>query len=210
MIDATMMSEKEIDELAKTLASDGSLLLHEKHPDLVQLRIGLHWDALSLSGQAVDLDLGALMLNDDGLVRSATDFIFYNHKQSPCSAIRHLGDDRKGDRQEGQQDDETLLIDLSRVPADIMRIEILVSIHKANARAQNFGLVRGAGVRLFNEGKGGELMAKLDLSEDVALATAAIVGELQRRGARDWAYVRVGLGDENGLAALLSDYGLAS
>lgn len=209
-MEAQVMSEKEYDELAKTLANQGSLALHEKHPDLVRLKISLQWDAVSLSGHAVDMDLAALLLTADGMARSPGDFVFYNNRQSPAGSVRLSGDSRRG---ETKGDDETLLIDLSEVTLDIERIAIVVSIHKGIERKQNFGLVRGASVQLFNEGKGGEQIAKLDLSEDVALATAAVIGELQRRqkgNTRDWAYVRVGLGDENGLKNLLLDYGLES
>ncbi|HCM83385.1 MAG TPA: TerD family protein [Alphaproteobacteria bacterium] len=209
-MDMQVMSEKEYDELAKTLASQGSLALHEKHPDLVQLKISLHWDPVSLSGQAVDLDLAALLLTEEGYARSPNDFIFYNNRKSPAGSVRLLGDSRRG---ETAGDDEVLLIDLSMVTPDITRIAIIVSIHKGTERKQNFGLVRGAGVTLLNEGKGSVPIADLDLSEDVALSTAAIVGELQRRqkgNTKDWAYVRMGVGDENGLGSLLLDYGLSS
>ncbi len=205
-----IMSEKEYDELAKTLANQGSLSLHEHHPDLVQLRISLHWDPVTLAGHAVDLDLGALLLTDEGRARSAGDYVFYNNRKSPAGSVRHLGDSRRG---EISGEDEVLLIDLSMVTPDITRVAIVASIHKGNERKQNFGLVRGASVKLLNEGKGGELIAKLDLSEDVALATVAIVGELQRRqkgNTKDWTYVRMGVGDENGLGNLLLDYGLES
>jgi len=209
-MDMPIMSEKEMDELAKTIANQGSLALHEKHPDLVQLRISLNWDPVALSGHAVDMDLGALLLTAEGKVRSAADFVFYNQPKSPAGSVRHLGDSRRG---ENAGDDEVLLIDLSQVTLDIERVAIVASIHKGNERKQNFGLVRGASVQLLNEGKGGELITKLDLSEDVALASAAVIGELQRRqkgNTRDWTYVRMALGDEGGLANLLLDYGLAS
>lgn len=207
------MSEKEYDELAKTLANQGSLALHEKHPDLEQLRIGLSWDPVALTGQPVDMDLAALLLTDEGKPRGADDLVFYNHKKSSCHSVRHLGDDRTGTRQQGEKDDETLLIDLSLVPDEIEKIAVIVSIHKGGTRQQNFGLVRGAAVRLFNEGKSGDEIAKLDLAEDVALATAAVIGELQRRqkgNTRDWTYVRMGMGDEGGLKNLLLDYGVGS
>lgn len=212
MSDLPIMSDKELGELARAVAEQGSLALHEHHPDLEHLRVGLVWDVTGMD-HALDLDLAALLLGADGKVRSAADFIFYNQPKSACGQVQHLGDAKAKNHPANKLDKEMLLINLARIPDDVEKIAILVSIHKGNERKQNFGLVRSARVSLYNEGKNGALIARLDLTEEVALATGCVVGELQRRGENkllhDWAYVAVGQGDENGLGALLPDYGVA-
>jgi len=203
-----LMSEKEYDDLARTLAGQGSLALHEHQPDLEHLRIGLSWDK-GLDSH-LDLDLAALLLNEAGQARGPQDFVFYNQRQSACRSVCHLGEYNPKHQSSPNSDNDILLIDLSRVPEEVSRIALVVSIYKGNYRQQNFGLVRNARVSLYNEGREGARIAQLNLTEDVALATAAVVGELQRRGRRDWHYVAIGLGDENGIENLLIDYGLAS
>ena len=50
----------------------------------------------------------------------------------------HTGDNLTG---EGDGDDEVLIVDFSKVPADIQKIAITVTIYDAQVRGQNFGQV---------------------------------------------------------------------
>ncbi len=207
MMDGAFMSDKERAALAETLATTGSLAIHEHHPDLVNLRVGLHWDAMP--GQLFDLDLSTVLLTADGQVTHDMNCIFYNNKISPCGSVRLSADDRSGARGQGGRDDEILKIDLGRVPQEITRLAFIASIYKAVERQQNFGLVRGAQVRFYNEDKKNDIIASFDLSEEVGIATAAVIGELQRvDGGPDWKYITVGAGDEGGLAPILRDFGV--
>ena len=208
-----MMSDKEYDELARTLATQGSLALHEHHPDLESLRVGLSWEPTALDHE-LDLDLAAVLLTESGTVRGAGDLVFYNQPRSPCGQVTHLHRGAAQAHAADKPDQEVLLINLAQIPDDVHKIAIIVSVYQGAQRGQNFGLTRAARVNLYNEGKAGKPIAHLDLTEDLSTATAAVVGELQRgrdnKHARDWHYVATGLGDENGLESLLLDYGLGA
>ena len=137
-------------------------------------------------------------------MRSDQDFIFYNNLKSTDGSVQHSGDNRTG---AGEGDDETVRVDLSKVPADVDRIAVCVTIHDAEARRQNFGQVQKAFVRCVNAATNQEI-ARYDLSEDSSTETAMVFGEVYRNGA-DWKFRAVGQGYKGGLHALASGYGVS-
>ena len=99
--------------------------------------VGLGWDTNRYSGGAeFDLDASAFLLGANGKVRKDEDFIFYGNLKSADGSVTHTGDNRTG---EGEGDDEVLYIDFTKVPADVERIAITVTIYEAQERGQNFG-----------------------------------------------------------------------
>jgi tellurium resistance protein TerD len=143
------------------------------------------------------------MLTQAGKVRSDADFIFYNNLKSADGSITHSGDNRTG---AGEGDDETVTIELSRVPAEIDKIVFGVTIHDADARRQNFGMVGKAFIRCVNA-NGNTEIARYDLSEDSSTEAAMIFGEVYRNGA-DWKFRAIGQGFQGGLAPLAKNYGV--
>jgi len=117
----------------------------------------------------------------------------------------HL-DAEPGAEREDDGDDEQILVDLSKVPAAIERIAVSVTIHEADARRQNFGMVSNAYIRILNEETGREI-ARYDLSEDASVETAMIFGEIYRRDG-EWKFRAVGQGFAGGLAALCHNFGV--
>ena len=112
---------------------------------------------------------------------------------------------------EGEGDDEVLYIDFTKVPADVERIAITVTIYEAQERGQNFGQVSNAYVRLArrsseNDSVGTEEL-RYDLGEDFSVETALVVCELYRSGAT-WKFNAVGAGYQGGLYALCKAYGV--
>ena len=179
------------------------LSLDKQAPNLKKVLIGLGWDARATDGVDFDLDASAFMLGADGKVRSEADFIFYNQLKSVCGSVQHTGDNRTG---AGEGDDEALMVDLTRVPADVQKIVFTVTIHEAEARRQNFGQVGNAFIRLVNAETNAEV-ARYDLAEDASTETAMIFGELYRHNG-EWRFVAVGQGYAGGLAAMCHQYGL--
>jgi tellurium resistance protein TerD len=190
--------------MAISLQKGGNVNLSKEAPGLSQLTIGLGWDVRNTDGAAFDIDSSAFILKTDGKVRSDQDFIFYNNLKSTDGAIVHSGDNRTG---EGAGDDETVNVDLSKVPADVDRVAVCVTIHDAESRRQNFGQVQKAFVRCVNSATNQEV-ARYDLSEDSSTETAMVFGELYRSGS-DWKFRAVGQGFQGGLAALATSYGVA-
>jgi tellurium resistance protein TerD len=190
--------------MAISLQKGGNVNLSKEAPGLSQLTIGLGWDVRNTDGAAFDIDSSAFILKADGKVRNDQDFIFYNNLKSADGAVQHSGDNRTG---AGEGDDETNNIDLSKVPADVDRIAVCVTIHDAESRRQNFGQVQKAFVRCVNSASGQEV-ARYDLSEDSSTETAMVFGELYRNGS-DWKFRAVGQGFAGGLAALATSYGVS-
>lgn len=189
--------------MAISLNKGGNLSLTKTDPTLTNLIIGLGWDARPTDGQDFDLDASAFMLKNDGKVRSDADFIFYNQLRSSCGSVEHTGDNLTG---KGDGDDESLVLQLSKIPADVERIAVTVTIHDAEARKQNFGQVSNAFIRVVNKDTGVEV-ARYDLSEDASIETAMIFGEIYRNNG-EWKFKAVGQGYAGGLAPLARNFGI--
>ena len=189
--------------MALSLSKGQNLSLTKTDPGLKKVLIGLGWDPRATDGQQFDLDASAFLLADNGKVRSEADFIFYNQLKSGCGSVEHPGDNRTGD---GDGDDEAIKVDLSRVPADVQRIAITVTIDQADARRQSFGQVANAFVRIVNEETGSEVV-RYDLSEDASTETAMIFSELYRHNG-EWKFKAIGQGYAGGLRAMCHQYGI--
>lgn len=189
--------------MAISLNKGGRLSLDKEAPGLKKVLIGLGWDARATDGADFDLDASAFMLNASGKVRSDTDFIFYNQLKSTCGSVQHTGDNLTG---AGEGDDETIMVDLARVPAEVQKIAFTVTIHEADQRRQNFGQVQNAYIRVVNAETNVEV-ARYDLAEDASTETAMIFGELYRHG-NEWRFSAVGQGYAGGLAAMCRQYGI--
>jgi tellurium resistance protein TerD len=190
--------------MALTLSKGQNLSLTKEAPGLTNVLIGLGWDSRATDGAEFDLDASAFLLNDAGKARSSADFIFYNQMASACGSVNHTGDNRDG---EGDGDDEALKVDLSKVPADVSKIAITVTIHDAVERRQSFGQVENAFIRIVNDANQVEVV-RYDLTEDYSTETAMVFGELYRHGA-EWKFKAVGQGYSGGLKAMCDQYGIA-
>ncbi|MEY3807979.1 MAG: hypothetical protein RI893_955 [Pseudomonadota bacterium] len=189
--------------MAVSLTKGGNISLSKTDPTLKNLIVGLGWDARPTDGADFDLDASAFMIKEDGKVRSDSDFIFYNQTRSMCGSVEHTGDNRTG---AGDGDDESVIVLLDKIPADILRVVFIVTIHDADSRKQNFGQVSKAYVRVVNKDSNVEV-ARYDLSEDASIETAMIFGEIYKNGA-EWKFKAVGQGYAGGLAALAHQYGI--
>lgn len=189
--------------MAVTLSKGGNVSLTKVDPSLKNVKIGLGWDTRSTDGQDFDLDASAFLLTDAGKVRGDHDFIFYNNLKSADGSVTHTGDNRTG---EGEGDDESLIVELDRVPQDVTKIVFVVTIHDAATRRQSFGQVANAFIRLVNNDSNVEA-ARYDLSEDASTETAMLFGELYRH-AGEWKFRAVGQGYAGGLASVCAQYGI--
>ena len=189
--------------MAISLNKGGNLSLSKTDPNLVRILIGLGWDERATDGAAFDLDASAFLLTATGKVRGDHDFIFYNQLKSQDASVEHTGDNRSG---QGDGDDETLLVDLSKVSPEIEKIAITVTIHDAQARGQNFGQIANAFIRVVNQDTNVEVV-RFDLAEDYSTETAMVFGEVYRHNG-EWKFKAVGQGYTGGLAAMCQQYGI--
>lgn len=189
--------------MAISLQKGGNVSLDKMAPGISECLVGLGWDSRSTSGADFDLDATAFMLGEDGKVLSDQHFIFYGALKSQCGSVEHTGDNLTGD---GDGDDESIKINLQKVPQNVQTIVIAVTIHEAVSRGQNFGQVSNAFIRVVDDTTNIEVV-RYDLSEDYSIETALIFGELYRH-AGEWKFRAVGQGYEGGLHAMAVNYGV--
>lgn len=192
--------------MAISLTKGGNVSLTKEAPGLGAVHVGLGWDTRVTDGAAFDLDASAFLLGAGGKVRSDADFIFYNQPRSADGSVVHKGDNLTG---VGEGDDEVISVSLGQLPADVERIAFTVTIHEADIRRQNFGMVQRAFIRVVDERNGSEI-ARYDLSEDASVETAMIFGELYRDPNEPGGYKfkARGEGFAGGLGALAASMGV--
>jgi tellurium resistance protein TerD len=186
-----------------SLSKGGNVSLSKTDPGLRKVLIGLGWEARSTDGVDFDLDASAFLLTETGKVRGDSDFIFYNNLRSVDGSVEHTGDNRTG---AGDGDDEAIKIDLEKVPTVVSKIVFTVTIHDADARKQNFGMISDAFIRVVNDDSNVEV-ARFDLTEDASTETAMVFGEIYRHNG-EWKFRAVAQGYAGGLKAMCDQYGI--
>lgn len=164
--------------------------------------IGLGWDTNSSStGSAFDLDASVFILGDNKRLVADEYFVFYNNLKSPDGSVEHTGDNLTG---AGDGDDEQIKVDLSKADAKVSEICIVVTIHEAEARKQNFGQVRNSFIRIFDAETGADIL-KYELEEDFSIETAVEFGRIYKKD-NNWKFEAVGAGMKGGLQDYLTKY----
>ncbi|MGH8475854.1 MAG: TerD family protein [Methylococcales bacterium] len=189
-----------------SLNKGGRVSLSKEAPGLTRIHIGLGWDERATDGVDFDLDASAFLLNAAGKVRSDSDFVFYNNLTAVNGSVAHQGDNLTG---AGEGDDEVIKVDLKgleRQAPEVVKIAMVVTIHEADARGQNFGQVNDAFIRIANDENNQEIV-RFDLTEDYSTETAMIFGEIYRKDG-EWRFTAVGQGYAGGLAAVCRSYGI--
>ena len=186
-----------------SLTKGSNVSLTKEAPGLSRILVGLGWDVRTTDGSAFDLDASAFITGAGSKVRSDSDFIFYNNLRSADGSIEHTGDNLTG---VGDGDDEALKVNLAQIPADIEKIVFTVTIHEAESRRQNFGMVTNAFVRVVNQDDNQEI-ARYDLSEDASTETAMIFAEIYKNSG-EWKFKAVGQGFAGGLGPLAKHFGV--
>ncbi|MEG4532467.1 TerD family protein [Microcoleus sp. B3-A4] len=190
--------------MAVSLTKGQRVSLEKISPGLSEVFVGLGWDVKATdTGSDFDLDSSLFLLGANEKLISDNHFIFYNNLTSPDpdKSVQHLGDNLTG---AGEGDDEVIKINLKKVPNDVQKILVTVTIHEAQQRHQNFGQVQNAFVRLVNAQTQQEAV-RYDLVEDYSIETALIMAELYRKDG-EWRLNAVGSGYQGGLQALLDRY----
>jgi len=164
--------------------------------------IGLGWDTNSSStGSAFDLDASVFILGDNKKIVADEYFVFYNNLKSPDGSVEHTGDNLTG---AGDGDDEQIKVDLSKADAKVSEICIVVTIHEAEVRKQNFGQVRNSFIRIFDAATGADIL-KYELEEDFSIETAVEFGRIYKKD-NNWKFEAVGVGMKGGLQDYLTKY----
>ena len=128
---------------------------------LSKIIMGLGWDVdkkkgfMGFGGGSVDIDLdtSCLMFDEQGQMM---DLVWFRQLQSKDGSIKHSGDNRTG---AGEGDDEQIVVDLTRIPANVKSLVFTVN----SFTGQNFSQVENAYCRIVNAGNNQEV-ARYNLS----------------------------------------------
>lgn len=169
--------------------------LTKNNSGLKKVVVGLGWDEVeqkrglffSRKAADIDCDASAILISQGGKLSANDDVVFYHNLRHRSGAVLHQGDNLTG---AGDGDDEQIIVDLQKVPADYEKIVFVVTIYQARERGQHFGLIRNAFIRIVDASNNKEL-CKFDLSENYDGKTAMIFGELYRHGG-EWKFSAVG------------------
>ena len=152
---------------------------------LSKVRMGLGWDAMRKKGlfgsraQSIDLDASALLFDASG---GLVDQVWFQQLTSTDGSVQHTGDNRTG---AGDGDDESIRVDLSRVPAAVATLVFTVN----SFTGQDFSQIENAFCRLIDESNETEI-ARYDLS-GTGSHTAQIMAKVARDGA-GWSMTAIG------------------
>lgn len=174
--------------------------LTKDNAGLGKIVVGLGWDEaprerrglFAPKPQAIDCDASALLLQG-GRLQNNRDVVYFGNLTHSSGTVQHMGDNLTG---EGEGDDEQIVIDLARVPAQYDKIVVVVNIYQAMKRNQHFGMIRNAFIRLVDARNNRE-MCRYNLTDDYSGMTAMIFGEVYRYNG-EWKFNPVGQGTSDG------------
>ncbi|MBW7983096.1 TerD family protein [Enterobacillus tribolii] len=174
-----------------SLSKNQSVSLAKQSPSISRVQFGLGWDAAKkkkgfLSGlfggggnDSIDLDASCVLLDQSG---EPLDVVWFRQLESRCGSVVHTGDNLTG---EGDGDDEVIMVDLQRLPANVEYLAFTVN----SFRGQTFNDVENAFCRVLDQS--GKEMARYELSEQGA-HTGIIISSLRRNGGQ-WDFTAHGV-----------------
>ncbi|OFE16165.1 stress protein [Humibacillus sp. DSM 29435] len=154
---------------------------------LTRVRMGLGWDAVKKKGlfgglksQTIDLDASCLLFDASGKL---VDQVWFQQLRSADGSIQHTGDNQTGD---GDGDDESITVDLTRVPSHVNTLVFTVN----SFTGQDFSQIENAFCRVVDEASGGTEIARYDLTGS-GRHNAQVMAKVSREGA-GWAMTAIG------------------
>ncbi|SFC81851.1 TerD family protein [Streptomyces aidingensis] len=155
---------------------------------LTVVRMGLGWKAVQrkgllgrlMGGGDIDLDASAVLFSGQQI----TDQVWFRQLTSRDGSVQHSGDNLVGGAGAGS-DDETIRVDLTKVPGGVDQIVFTVN----SFTGQTFAQVENAFCRLVDETTGVE-MARYTLTGGGPV-TGQIMAKVQRQGG-GWSMTAIG------------------
>lgn len=188
--------------LAINLQKGQRVDLTKGNPGLSKILVGLGWDPVQTgkggffgalfggsSAPSIDCDASVIMLGQNDKLQSNKDVVYFGNLKSKCGSIQHTGDNLTG---EGDGDDEQLIVELSKVPANIQKLVFVVNIYDSVKKRQHFGMIQNAFIRIVNPINKQELL-NYNLSDDYSGKACLIAGEIYRQG-NEWKFAAIGSG----------------
>lgn len=180
-----------------SLVKGQKISLTKDNEGLSKIAVGLGWDenkgfkGFFSGGHSIDCDATVFLLRNDKLSSSSgtADEVSFRNGSAQNDCVKHSGDNLTG---AGDGDDETINVDLDKVPEDVNKIIFVVNIYQAESRKQDFGMIKNAFIRVYNREDKQEL-CKYNLSDNYKGKTALICGEIYRHNG-EWKFNAIGEG----------------
>ncbi len=177
---------------------------------------GLGWDAKG--GDSVDLDLWVLRHHQDGSIVA----IYWGnvdlhdkdpkHRNSegnpwivtPEGDVVHKGDDRTG-AESASGYDETVVIDTTKTPADVVKYSLFATIYDENNAGLTLGMAENIVCGFRDEATGHEVQAQMEAVHgfDVTVLCATL-----ERSPTGWTLTNVDQGYSDGMVSVARKLGL--
>lgn len=148
-------------------------------PLLSQVKMGLGWEP-AFGGRAIDLDASVIAY---GPQRNHIDSCYFGKLSILGGAVKHSGDNLTG---EGSGDDEVIVVDLGRLPAEATGLVFTVN----SFSGQKFTEVAKAYCRLIDAASGEELV-RFDLT-GAEPQTGVMMAKLIRQFSGEWEMTAMG------------------
>lgn len=163
-------------------------LIKEGGATLTKVVMGLGWDVQKKKGwfggesegDPIDLDASCVVFDEAG---NMIDAVWFRQLQSKDGSIVHTGDNRSG---AGEGDDEQIIVDLTRVPANAKTLMFVVN----SFTGQNFSKIENAFCRLVDHSSNTQI-AKFDLSCQGS-HTAQVMAKVYRHN-NEWKMHAIGV-----------------
>ena len=185
--------------MSVSLQKGQKVSLTKENSGLNKIIIGLGWDQVKKSKGGlgglfgskepdVDCDASALLL-ENGVVTTKDNIVYFGNLKHNSGSVQHMGDNLTG---AGEGDDEQIVVELSKVPANVDKIVLVINIYDCIKRKQQFGMIANAFCRLVDASNNQEL-CRYNLTDDYTGMTALIFGEVYRHG-NEWKFSAIGQG----------------
>ncbi len=148
-------------------------------PLLSQVKMGLGWEP-AFRGRDIDLDASVIVF---GPQRNHIDSCYFGKLSVLNGAVKHSGDNLTG---EGAGDDEVIVVDLGRIPADATGLVFTVN----SFSGQKFTEVAKAYCRLIDAASGEELV-RFDLTS-AEPQTGVMMAKLIKQFSGEWEMTAIG------------------
>lgn len=183
--------------MAQILQKGANISLTKIAPNCNEIIINIKWLKKSNDETEFDIDASAFMLNEYCKIRSDADFIFYNQPKSADNAIELMPTQASNS--------QSFKVILNRIANNIVKFSIVLTMHEAKERQQNFGMLGKITVEILNAINKMELV--FYTLQEVDTETALILGDLYRYNG-EWKFKAIGQGYSNGLDVLAKNYGV--
>lgn len=197
--------------LAKGQGAGVTINLSKETGGSLQYIANLFWNAQPFGGQDTDLDIMAVVSGADGRIlnNDGQNIVFYNNptKMSADRAIQVSEDNLTGGTPGTIEPEEWCKLDFTKIDPNATKVDIIIDIHEAVARRQNFGLV--------SDGKC--VIRDTQNNKDVieywfdakGHDTGLVLCEFTKRGG-EWVFKAKEQGYQGGLPTVLASYGITA